>query len=47
MAEVDGRVLFCVYVWRGEMRRVISLRVGEAERTSCLPRSNCKKLIGS
>jgi uncharacterized DUF497 family protein len=29
MAEVDGRVLFCVYVWRGEKRRVISLRVAK------------------
>ena len=27
MAEVDGRVLFCVYVWRGAKRRVISLRI--------------------
>ena len=28
-AEVDGRVLFCVYVWRGEKRRVVSLRVAK------------------
>ncbi|WP_375458030.1 BrnT family toxin [uncultured Enterovirga sp.] len=26
MAEVDGRVLFCVWTWRGERRRIISLR---------------------
>jgi len=26
MAEVDGRVLFCVYVWRGNRKRIISLR---------------------
>lgn len=26
MAEVAGRVLFCVYVWRGSRRRIISVR---------------------
>ncbi len=27
IAEVSGRVLFCVYVWRGAKRRIISLRI--------------------
>lgn len=26
MAEIEGRVLFCVYVWKGTKRRIISLR---------------------
>lgn len=26
IAEVERRVLFCVYVWRGVRRRIISLR---------------------
>ena len=26
MAEVDGRVLFCVWTWRGNKRRIISSR---------------------
>lgn len=26
MAEIDGRVLFCVWTWRGNRRRIISLR---------------------
>jgi uncharacterized DUF497 family protein len=26
MAEVDGRVLFCVWTWRGSRRRIMSLR---------------------
>jgi len=26
IAEIGGRVLFCVYVWRGARRRIISLR---------------------
>ena len=27
MAEVEGRVLFCVWKWSGQRRRVISLRI--------------------
>jgi len=27
LAEYDGRVLFCVWKWNGERRRVISLRI--------------------
>ncbi len=27
MAEYDGRVLFCVWTWSGEQRRIISLRM--------------------
>lgn len=26
MGDIDGRVLFCVWTWRGRKRRVISLR---------------------
>jgi uncharacterized DUF497 family protein len=26
IGQVRGRLLACVYVWRGEMRRIISLR---------------------
>jgi uncharacterized protein len=26
MAEVDARVLFCVWTWRGSHRRIMSLR---------------------
>lgn len=33
MAEVDGHVLFCVWTWRGDKRRIISLRIAhEVER---------------
>jgi len=27
MAEVEGRMLFCVWHWRGRRRRIMSLRV--------------------
>lgn len=27
LAEYDGRVLFCVWKWNGERRRIISLRI--------------------
>lgn len=27
MAEYEGAVLYCVWTWRGERRRIISLRV--------------------
>lgn len=29
LALFEGRVLFCVWQWRGERRRIISLRVAE------------------
>ena len=27
VAEVEGRVLFCVWTWRGPRRRIVSLRI--------------------
>ena len=27
MAEFEGRVLFCVWMWSGERRRIVSLRI--------------------
>lgn len=31
MAELEGRVLFCVWIWEGERRRIISFRVAHRD----------------
>ena len=34
IAEIEGRVLFCVWTWRGLRRRVISLRPAKRSERS-------------
>lgn len=37
MAEIDGRVLFCVWTWRNGRRRVISLRPASRTGANAVP----------
>ncbi len=34
---IEARLFVCVYVWRGERRRIVSLREGQPEGDRCLP----------
>jgi uncharacterized DUF497 family protein len=40
MAEVEGRVLFCVWTWRWSAQAHYFPSGGSSERAACLPESN-------